>query len=265
MATICTSCGAAVPDGVKFCTACGAAAPAAQPAPQPAPAYQPAPVPAPATPPAPQSDTAPAKGSIYAPIGAWGYIGYFILFAIPVLGLVLAIAWSRGKGNVNRRDLARAMLVFQLLAVIALVAGLVFGVAMQKTITSAVSEAIGQQVSGIGDIFSFFGGTGDGTIFTAQWPKNEFTQQVPKPDFEVSFGSVSDTEYTALFGNVSTNDLKKYVEKVKRAGFGKNAKTEEQAALGVAVYSYTADNGKGYQVSVATALGMNAIAIKKLG
>ncbi|MDR0531325.1 MAG: zinc ribbon domain-containing protein [Oscillospiraceae bacterium] len=319
MAIICTSCGGSIPDGVKFCTVCGAPAPIA--APQPA--YQPVPQPAaqpalqPVYQPARQSEAPPAKGSIYAPIGALGYIGYFILFAIPVLGLVLALVWGLGKGggNVNRRGLARAMFVFQLLAILVLIVGLIFGVAMQKTITNAVSEATGQQVSGIGDLFALFGketleqpnvtGEAEGgqndetpvwepepdatdstsastntsertnapdpgayssdTIFTAQWPKNDFTKQVPKPDFDVSFGSVNDTEYTALFGNVSTDALKKYVEKVKKAGFSKNAKTEDQNLFGLAVYSYTADNGKGYQVSIGTAMGMNAITIKKIG
>jgi len=153
----CTDCGANVADGVRFCTACGAPMaaeapvqqPAAPPPPQAAqeyqaayqpqpeyqppayqapvyqppaqPAYQPAPMaaPVPAAAPAP-SEPPPAKGGRYAPIGAFGFIGYFIVFAIPILGLILSIKWSFDKtGNVNRRGLARAMLVFMAIALAA--------------------------------------------------------------------------------------------------------------------------------------------------
>ena len=40
----------------------------------------------------------------YRPISMWGYFGYTILFCIPILGLILALVWSLGAGNVNLKD-----------------------------------------------------------------------------------------------------------------------------------------------------------------
>lgn len=44
----------------------------------------------------------------YRPISMWGYFGYTILFAIPVVGLILAIVWSFSNANINRRNFARS-------------------------------------------------------------------------------------------------------------------------------------------------------------
>ena len=44
----------------------------------------------------------------YAPISAWGYFGYELLFCLPVAGLILLIVFSFSNKNVNRRNFARA-------------------------------------------------------------------------------------------------------------------------------------------------------------
>ncbi len=44
----------------------------------------------------------------YKPISAWGYIGYEILFAIPVVGFVFAIIFAIGAHNRNLRNYARS-------------------------------------------------------------------------------------------------------------------------------------------------------------
>ncbi len=44
----------------------------------------------------------------YAPISAWGYFGYELLFCLPVAGLVLLIVFSFSNKNINRRNFARA-------------------------------------------------------------------------------------------------------------------------------------------------------------
>jgi len=197
----CSSCGVLIPDGAKFCGICGAtqAAPAepapayqeppqpvyqetpayaAQPAPpyqeQPAyaaqPAYQPQPAyqqPQPAYQPQPAEEPVPPKGSRYAPISALGYFGYFILFAIPIVGQILCIAFAFGKsGNVNRRNLARAMFVF---LIIGLIFALTIGIGatvMAKQIQNGTMEQNG--------IFSWVpglasgGGSGMGFPFNSE-------------------------------------------------------------------------------------------------
>lgn len=44
----------------------------------------------------------------YRPISMWGYFGYTFLFAIPLVGLILAIVWSFSNSNINRRNFARS-------------------------------------------------------------------------------------------------------------------------------------------------------------
>lgn len=301
----CNSCGQDVPDGVKFCTSCGAGvgtAPQQEAAPVPAAA----PIPAAAPVPAAYGDPKPAKGSIYAPIGTLGYIGYTLLFAIPILGQVLLFMWAFGKkGNVNRRNLARAMLVF-------LACGLIIGILSWILVGSAAkaaAEAAGADTSGgliawvqglagdseTDDPYGMddsddadqpddtqnSGGTqstkaadnttaepaeydyGDGSVFTAQWPENDLTRQVPKPDFEVGFGSSTDTEFAALGSGASVAQLRDYTKKLQKAGFTKDTETTDESFFGMETYSYKASNKKGYQVEVAYALGASTITIRK--
>ena len=312
----CSACGVTLPDGAKFCGFCGTT----QTTPAPAePVYQ-APVqPAYQQPPAqpayqepvyqqpptvqqqPAADARPPKGSAYAPIGTLGYIGYFILFSIPIIGQILLIVWAFGKkGSVNRRALARAMFVF---LVLGLISSIVVGITMGATIKSMASAA-GMD----GGVFSWNlgnndrqapendgdndgnpaqpggnsdgGGStnapepgeynyGDGTVFTSQWPDNQFTRQVPKPDYDVTFGSVNDTEFIALGGNATVKQLRDYVKKLQRAGFTRNADTQDESAAGMTSYIYRADNGKGWQVeinyiSIMNVNSANTIAIRKI-
>lgn len=59
----------------------------------------------------------------YRPLSAWAYFGYTILFAIPVVGLILLIIFALSSGNVNRRNFARSYFcVYVLLLIIFLIA-----------------------------------------------------------------------------------------------------------------------------------------------
>ncbi len=42
------------------------------------------------------------------PLSPWAYFGYSLLFAIPVVGLVLLIVFSFSRANYNRRSFARS-------------------------------------------------------------------------------------------------------------------------------------------------------------
>ena len=131
----CTECGTNVPDDVKFCTSCGkamSAAPKPEPVavgvsapaaaqPQAAPTYIPQPqqTPVPVSPPVAGGDAAPAKGSKYEPISTGGFIGIMLLMCIPIVGQVLTIVWACGGcRKVNKRNMARAMLVFLIISIV---------------------------------------------------------------------------------------------------------------------------------------------------
>ena len=68
----------------------------------------------------------------YAPISAWGYFGYQLLFAIPVIGFICLLIFTFAGGNVNRRNFARsywcALLVGLIFAIIAVILMMVTGV-----------------------------------------------------------------------------------------------------------------------------------------
>lgn len=54
----------------------------------------------------------------FKPISSWGYIGYTILFVIPVIGWICLIVFALSNKNVNRRNLARSYWCALLVAVI---------------------------------------------------------------------------------------------------------------------------------------------------
>lgn len=60
----------------------------------------------------------------YKPISAWGYIGWNILFAIPVVGWILILVFGLGgTKNVNLKNYARSFLIVFLitLSIVALI------------------------------------------------------------------------------------------------------------------------------------------------
>ena len=68
----------------------------------------------------------------FRPLSPWGYLGYSILFAIPVVGLILLIVFSLSDANINRRSFARSffcgMLLGLILFVVLLLTGLLPGI-----------------------------------------------------------------------------------------------------------------------------------------
>jgi hypothetical protein len=146
--------------------------PAAQPEPQTPPPVQTSTLPKPQTPAyqppaqpvygAAQGGNPPAKGSKYAVMGTLAYIGHFLLFAFPIVGLIFAVMWAfSSKINQNRHNLARAMLIF---AVIGLIAGIFLAIALTAWINSLLDylrETTGEQLGGWQDLFDRFKNIGD--------------------------------------------------------------------------------------------------------
>ncbi len=53
------------------------------------------------------------------PISMWGYFGYMILFAIPVVGIILLLVFSfGGTRNINLRNFARSYFCLLIIALI---------------------------------------------------------------------------------------------------------------------------------------------------
>ena len=55
----------------------------------------------------------------YKPISMWGYFGYEILFAIPIIGFILLLVFSfGGTSNKNLKNFARSYFCFLIIVVI---------------------------------------------------------------------------------------------------------------------------------------------------
>ena len=62
----------------------------------------------------------------YEPIGMWGYFGYQLLFAIPLIGWVLCVMFALTARNYNLRNFARSQFCYLIIAIVlfCLLAGL---------------------------------------------------------------------------------------------------------------------------------------------
>jgi len=145
---ICTECGKTVADGKKFCTSCGKPMKAAKtrarktpvsekqtavaPKPKPSPKQKPAPVKKTAK----TQNTVPAaaasvntgnqlpQGNHYAVMSVGSFVLASILMSIPVIGLIICLVWAFGGcKNINKRNYARAFLIFMLIGLVLCLVG----------------------------------------------------------------------------------------------------------------------------------------------
>ena len=122
---ICNSCGANFPDKSTFCTFCGAKS---IPIPTSAQQYNQYPqnnIPQQNTYQSYNQQSIPNMMPLYTsiqdttPISPWGYIGYMLLFGIPIVGIVMMFVFAFGSNtNVNLKNFARAYLLYMLIVVI---------------------------------------------------------------------------------------------------------------------------------------------------
>ena len=122
----CEKCGKELLEGAKFCGSCGAKIEPEQPASTVAaepPPVHPVPPPPAYTPPVqavtPRQAYAPAQPQAYPgqpasePLSVGQYIGMFLLLCVPLLNIILLFVWSFGGSvNLNRKNFARASLIF---------------------------------------------------------------------------------------------------------------------------------------------------------
>ena len=140
----CMSCGAELPDGISFCTSCGAkvvpAAPEQQPAYNQNQMYQGYGAPGQ---PYPQQQMPMMMNTMEdtTPITPWGYIGYMILFAIPLVGIIMLFVYGFGSNtNVNLKNFSRAyLLIFLISIILSVVLGIIVG-ALGSSVANSMSS-----------------------------------------------------------------------------------------------------------------------------
>ena len=62
----------------------------------------------------------------YKPLSPWAYLGYQILFTIPLVGLIALIIFALNNDNVNRRNFARSYFCVLVIAIVLVVIILMF-------------------------------------------------------------------------------------------------------------------------------------------
>lgn len=129
---ICANCGAEVDDGLKYCPSCGSAIKQIPSNIPPQPMQRPA---------AEQCRTCsgsyerPAPDSQYAPMGAWAYFGWTLLFTcIPIVSFILTIVFSANSSNINRRSFARSILISDIIGITIFLILLLAGVSFTGTL-----------------------------------------------------------------------------------------------------------------------------------
>lgn len=133
----CEKCGTQLPDGTKFCGSCGAKTEAVQEQPA-APSYAP---PAAPQPPRQEYYTPPQyvqQNSGSEPLSVGQYILMFIVFAIPLVNIIMMFVWGFGsEPNLNRKNFARATLI---LAAVGIVLWIIFAVALGGIFSALINS-----------------------------------------------------------------------------------------------------------------------------
>ena len=63
----------------------------------------------------------------YRPLSSWGYIGYNLLFAIPLVGLICMIVFAVDSSYIARRNYARSFLIWMLIGIVlSIIIGVLF-------------------------------------------------------------------------------------------------------------------------------------------
>ena len=95
------------------------------------------------------------------------------------------------------------------------------------------------------------------------WVDNEYTQQLPKPDFNIFSAVEAENAYNITFSGVTIEKLRIYAEKLKTAGFTNNLTVQDESIMGFSVYNFSAGNTAGYIVNLVFSSGIANLSISK--
>ena len=135
-----------------------------------------------------------------------------------------------------------------------------FGADGSMTIVDPDGTTVVQKPDGTWVIKDEDGGEGQ---LGGDWPDNEFTKLIPKPDFELFAANTETDSFTVAFKSATVEQIKDYAAKVKAAGFNINEEVEDQEVMGMVIYSFTAENADGYTIEITSANGTSSITISK--
>ena len=135
-----------------------------------------------------------------------------------------------------------------------------FGADGSMTVVNPDGTTVVQKPDGTWVIKDEDGGEGQ---LGGDWPDNEFTKLIPKPDFELFAANTETDSFSVAFMSATIEQIKDYAAKVKAAGFNINEEVEDQEVMGMVIYSFTAENADGYTVEITSANGTSSLSISK--
>ena len=135
-----------------------------------------------------------------------------------------------------------------------------FGADGSMTVVNPDGTTVVQKPDGTWVIKDEDGGEGQ---LGGDWPDNEFTKLIPKPDFELFAANTETDSFSVAFMSATIEQIKDYAAKVKAAGFNINEEVEDKEVMGMVIYSFTAENADGYTVEITSANGTSALTISK--
>ena len=106
------------------------------------------------------------------------------------------------------------------------------------------------------------GGVNIPSLSGAEWPDNEFTKLVPKPDLNLLTVSEEDGEFTAAFTGATIEQIRAYAEKLKSAGFNNDAEVQDEEIMGMAIYTFSASDSKNHNVKLSYTAGTATLVIE---
>ena len=95
------------------------------------------------------------------------------------------------------------------------------------------------------------------------WPDHELARMIPNPGFTIGFAGLEENIFSVMFVEVTTEQMKDYVENLKKAGFDQNSEIEDDEVMGMVMYSYTAQNKEGYEVNAIVMAGVTGVSLTK--
>ena len=135
-----------------------------------------------------------------------------------------------------------------------------FGADGSMTVVDTDGTTIVQKPDGTWTIKDAEGNEGQ---LGGDWPDNEFTKLIPKPDFELFAASTETDSFSVAFMSATIEQIRDYAAKVKAVGFDINEEVEDQEVMEMVIYSFTAENADGYTVEITFASGTSSITISK--